>query len=435
MPALLAVTWLIVVFWIFEVIPLAVTALLPLIAFPVTGVADIRTAAAPYAHPIIYLFLGGFMIAYGLEKHALHRRFALWLLGRVGHHPRHILWALIAVSAGLSMWISNTATTLMLLPLTLSIVQLVERQGGGEAVAAPVFLLSVAYAANIGGTLTPVGTPPNVLFLGFMEEAGLRPPSFAEWMQYVIPWGLGMLAFLYWYQARRLRRMPQLGAGWAQLLRDEQQKLGAMTPTQRRVLGVFLLTVAGWIFRPLIGRYLGVEGLHDAVIAMAGGFLMFVVPSAQTEGKGRGLLVLEDIARLPWPILILFGGALSMASALKAHGIFEVVGARLTEWVPPMWLPVVVIGVAIFATEIMSNSALTSIFIPILLALPAAGVPTAWAATLGASCAFMMPVATPPNAIVFSAPGMGRIQVMMRAGWWLNLAAWASLGLWYWWMQ
>ncbi len=430
-PALLSITWLIVIFWVFEVIPLMITALVPLILFPLFDVVSLREATAPYAHPVIYLFLGGFMIAYGLEKYGLHRRFALALLDKMGHSTTRVLLALIIASAGLSMWISNTATTIMLLPLTLSIVEMMEANRPGlSGVVSPVFLLAIAYAANIGGTMTPVGTPPNILLLGLMESSGIAPPDFAAWIVRVAPWTLFMLAFLFWMQRRMLGKDAAIDArSWQRLIRRQREELGPLTPSQRRVLAIFALTAVGWIFRPFLVRGLGLSGLHDAVIAMLGGILMFVVPRA--EEKGEALLTEADISRLPWGILILFGGALSLAAALKKHGVFDMLGAGIAHAVPAGWLPLLIIGLAIFATEVMSNSALTSVLIPVLLSLPGMGTSLAWAATLGASCAFMMPVATPPNAVVFSAPGMRDLRVMMRQGWWMNLAAWASLAAWY----
>jgi sodium-dependent dicarboxylate transporter 2/3/5 len=417
------------VWWMTEAIPIYATALLPLAAFPLLGVADIRSASAPYGHPLIYLFLGGFLVALAMERAGLHERIARRAIQAVGHHPERIMGAFLATSAGLSMWVSNTATAMVMTPIALSLVSGERRDTGGPFASG--LLLCVAYGASIGGVGTLIGTPPNLFLASFAEQSFGQAISFAGWFAATIPL-VAVLGIAAWALiARVLFRCPS-----AELPAAGPTEVIPLSRAEKRVAVVFAVTAAAWMTRPLLT---GIEiagtkplaGLTDPGIAVCAALVLFVL-----RGDGdRRLLHWSDTRRLPWGILILFGGGLSLAAAMDTNGVSEFLGRSLSG-AAALPLPVLVLSVCalmVFLTEVTSNTATTAAMVPVFAAIAqGAGLPPmllAVPAAVAASCAFMLPVATPPNAIVF---GSGRLPMsaMVKAGFWLNLLSIALVTIW-----
>ena len=418
------------IWWATEAIPVPATALLPLVLFDPLGVATIREAAAPYANPTIYLFMGGFIMALALERWALHRRIALAVIDRVGTDGRRLIGGFMFVCAVLSMWMTNTSTTMMLLPIVFSVAtvirdnvpELSEESSKNFEIA---ILLGLAYSASIGGLATLIGTPPNALLMGFMAENYGVEISFARWMLVGIPVSFAMLPIAWFILTRFLFPVdiPATEAVRKHLhrLRDE---LGSMSAAEKRVAVIFGLLVLSWMVRKPVTETLGLSGVSDAGIVLTAALLLFVLPSGD-RGQSR-LMVWEDIARLPWGVLILFGGGLSLAAAVSDSGLALWLGqqlAPLNAWGTAV-LVLASVALVIFLTELTSNLATTATLLPVMGAIAVqAGVPPIVLTvpiTIAASCAFMLPVATPPNAIVFST-GAISIPQMARAGIALNL--------------
>ena len=421
------------VWWMTEAVELYATALLPLVALPMTGAASVRAAAAPYAHELIFLFMGGFLIALAMQRWGLHRRLALRALRAAGDHPAGIVACFMGVTAFFSMWVSNTATAVMMLPIALSIIALVEQVEPGSKERphfALCLLLGIAYAASIGGIGTIIGTPPNVFLASFIQSSLGEEISFVRWMGVGLPL-VAVFLPLAWLMLTRVL-YPLRGErieGSREVTERAYRELGVMSRGERIVLAVFLLAAVSWISRPLlvsvqIGDMHPLAGLSDPVIAMVAALVLFVVP---VDVKRRVFVMnWETALKLPWGILLLFGGGLSLAAAIRANGVGEYIGHQLAilSGIPTLLLVMAVIALVIFLTELTSNTATTATFIPILAALAPVFdlhpymliVPAA----IAASCAFMLPVATPPNAIVFGS-GHVTIQQMIRAGFWLNL--------------
>ena len=422
------------VWWMTEAVELYATALLPLVALPMTGAAPVRAAAAPYAHELIFLFMGGFLIALAMQRWGLHRRMALRALRAAGDHPAGIVACFMGVTAFFSMWVSNTATAVMMLPIALSIISLVEQVEPGTKTRphfALCLLLGIAYAASIGGIGTIIGTPPNVFLASYIQSNLGQEISFVRWMGVGLPL-VAVFLPLAWLMLTRVL-YPLRGErieGSRAVTERAYRELGAMSRGERIVLAVFLLAALSWIARPLlvnvrIGDMNPLAGLSDPVIAMVAALVLFVVP---VDVKRRVFVMnWETALKLPWGILLLFGGGLSLAAAIRVNGVGEYIGHQLgiLSGIPVLLLVMAVIALVIFLTELTSNTATTATFIPILAALAPVFdlhpfmliVPAA----IAASCAFMLPVATPPNAIVFGS-GHVTIQQMIRAGFWLNLA-------------
>lgn len=416
--AVFMATW-----WITEALPIAVTALLPIVLFPVLDIISISEATTPYANPLIFLFMGGFVIAIAMERWDLHRRIALNIVGYVGVKPSSIIIGFILASAFLSMWVSNTATALMMLPIALSVLKLVEDERQEEKQNFEIVLvLSIAYACNIGGMGTLIGTPPNALLAGFMNENYGLEIGFAQWMMVGLPIVLMGLPLMYFVLTKvvypiKLETLP----GGKELISNQLAQLGAISDPEKKVAYVFVGAALFWITRPLLSNF--IPGLSDAGIAIGAAVLLFIIPV--DFKKGQFVLTWSDTKDLPWGVLILFGGGLSLAAAISETGLASWIGegvGALSNW-PILLLVALILLLIIFLTEITSNTATTAAFLPILasvaiglgqnpllLAIPAA---------LGASCAFMLPVATPPNAIVY---GSGKITIpeMSKAGVWLN---------------
>ena len=441
--AVAAVGALMATFWVTEALPIPVTALLPILLFPLAtgGTISPRAAAAPYAHELIFLFMGGFIVALAMQRWSLHRRIALTTILLVGTKPARLVAGFMLASAFLSMWVSNTATVVMMLPIATSVIDLVRRElrhrndtfqlrEGEPFHFAICLLLGTAYAASIGGIGTLIGTPPNALLAAFVEEQYGVEISFVRWMGVGVPL-VAVFLPITWLVLTRLVfpiRLPGIPGG-RELIRRELEEQGPMSTPERRVLIVFLLTAATWIIRPLLARIaLGdwrpLAGLSDAGVAIGAAVVLFAMPS----GTGRGVFLMswKQAAKLPWGVLILFGGGLSLATSLKETGVAAMIGQAVSGYhdLPVVAIMLIVTATIVFLTELTSNTATTATFLPILGAV-AVGlgvsplllvVPMA----IAASCAFMMPVATPPNAIVFSS-GEISIPQMCKAGMWLNL--------------
>jgi len=415
--ALLMATW-----WATEAIPIPATSLLPMVLAPVLGIDELDTVAASYADPIIYLFLGGFLLGIAMQRWNLHRRIALKVLSVVGQKPRQQIAGFMIATGFISMWVSNTATSIMMLPIGMSVVSLLG-DGDSREVSryATALLLAIAYSASIGGVATLIGTPPNALLAGYLSGEGIDI-GFAQWMTIGLPVSIVMMAVTWWWLTYKGFDLQQSDDG-EEMIRRELESLGTMTAAERRVGLIFLMAATAWMFRPLLNQ-VGLDWLSDTTIALAAGIGLFLVPSGD---KARGaLLDWESAKELPWGVLLLFGGGLALAGMIKSSGLAEWIAQQLSIFsvFPLLMLVGIIVLVIIFLTEVTSNTATAAAFLPLLGALAISldmdplliTVPAA----IAASCAFMMPVATPPNAIVF-ATGHMKIQSMIRAGLLLNI--------------
>lgn len=431
----LAIAAWMIIWWISDAVPFAAAALLPLILFPLLGVLPMNKAAAPYAHPIIFLFMGGFFIAIALEKHKLHERIALNLIKLTGTSGNGIIMGFMIATAFLSMWISNTATAMMMLPIALSVIKLVipskeEIKDGplsGDRNFALGLMLTVGYAATLGGLATIIGTPPNVVFVGLLNEISGKQISFGQWMLVGVPVALTLLISNYLIVTKILfpNNLKKI-QGSDQLITTRLRELGSMRKEEKLVLTIFCLTSFFWIFQQLINDQLfQADVLNDTNIAMAGGLLMFVVPVDFKELKF--ILRWDDTKNMGWGILLLFGGGLCLAEGMTQAGIIQSVGAWIasqTAYNAVFILLLIIIAVGL--SEMMSNVALVNIFVPVIFGIAQSlninPILLAMPITLAASIGFMFPIATPPNAIVF-ASGYIRIKDMMRAGLLLNIVS------------
>jgi solute carrier family 13 (sodium-dependent dicarboxylate transporter), member 2/3/5 len=430
----LAVGLWMIIWWITEAAPIPITALLPLIVFPVLGVMKMSEAAAPYANPIIFLFMGGFMIAIGLEKHRLHERIALTLIRITGTSGNGIILGFLIATGFISMWISNTATAMMMLPIAISVITLLrtekknnpEEETIGERNFGIGLMVVIGYAANIGGVGTLIGSPPNVVFAGLLDQFYDQKMQFGKWMLIGLPISIVLLTACHLIITRLIfpNNLKKIHGADA-LIKSKLKELGSIRKEEKLVMIIFGITSSCWIFQQPINLLIGSDMLNDTNIAMAGGSLMFIVPSSLK--KLTFLLHWRDTEKLAWGILILFGGGLCLAQGLSNVGVIQAVGARIAEQSNSVnWLLLGLITASIFLTEVMSNVALVQIFIPVVFGIATnlgmdpilLGLPV----TLGASMAFMFPVSTPPNAIVFSSGHM-KVKDMMRAGIVLNLVS------------
>ena len=422
---MLMATW-----WATEAVPIAVTALLPLVFFPILGIADISATAAPFANKVIYLFLGGFVVALGMQRWNLHRRIALTVLQYAGGNGRSLIGGFMLASAGLSMWVMNTSTTMMLLPIAVSIITVIhgsvrELDESARTDFQYALLLGVAYASTIGGMATLVGTAPNAMMAAFVLENYGTQIDFARWMLVGFPLSIVMLPLAWLVLTRLVFRVDfETSVEGRALLRQLKDDMGPITVPEKRVGIIFVVMALTWLFRPLLASIPGLDGLDDSGIAMAGAVAIFLVPSGNPEDPM--LLRWPYVEKLPWAILILFGGGLSLASAVSNTGLAAWIGGSLNaiSALPVAVLVVIVAALIIFLTELTSNIATTATFMPVVgaVAIEAGVDPIVLLVpvTLAASCAFMLPVATPPNAIVFGS-GLLTIPKMARAGLVLNL--------------
>lgn len=413
--------------WMSEALPLAVTALLPIVLAPLLGLAAVRGVTASYAHPLIFLFLGGFVLGLAIQRWGLHERIALWILRAIGGTPASEIAGFMLATAFLSMWVSNTATAIMMLPIALSVIAL-RGSGGGEKVNAhygPALLLALAYSASIGGMATLIGTPPNALLAAFMSQQYGVEIGFGQWLVVGLPVALLMLLLSWLWLARMVRTENSSAGNHRQHFAQRLQQLGPMSTMEKRVAVVFALTALAWVTRPLLAQCLPQGAISDAGIAIASVVLLHVLPAGDAS---QNRLMNWDVAKtLPWGILLLFGGGLALAGIVQSSGLADAIAgalAVLAQW-PALLIVAAVVLTIVMLTEITSNTATTAAFLPLLgalaLALNLPPMVLAAPAAIAASCAFMLPVATPPNAIVFSS-GELRIAQMARAGLALNVA-------------
>lgn len=430
-----AVGLLMAIFWVTEALPLPVTAMLPLPLFPLLGVAAIKEAAAPYANPVIFLFMGGFVVALAMERWRLHERIALFVLKSVGDRMDYLVGGFMLATAGLSMWVSNTATTLMMLPIALSIIALYKERTQSSAAGRQgtyllfpsALLLSVAYGATAGGMATLVGTPPNAFLAGFMRQTYGIEIGFAQWMAMALPLSILLLFIIWWLITRVIFKLKgRVIEGAHELIKERAAQQGKMSTGEVRVAILFALLAAAWVLRPWLSKLAPGLGLNDTVIAMIAAVLAFLIPVDLK--RGEFLMNWEWAQRLPFGVLILFGGGLTLAAAISKTGLAEWMGTQLAVvgGLSPVLIVMVMITMLIFLTELTSNTATTAAFLPVVAALAISlgehPLLLVAPAALAASCAFMLPVATPPNAIVF-ASGNLTIGQMARAGALLNIVA------------
>ena len=431
---MLAVALWMAIWWISECVPLGMTALIPLIAFPLLGIATGKEIAPRYFNSIIFLFIGGFLIAQAMENCGLHKRIALNMLSRLHASPLQLAMGFAGATAFLSMWISNTATAMLMVTIALPLLKRLMEEHDAEEVGpmAATFLLIIAYSANIGGMGTPVGSPPNLVFLENMRISMPNAvPSFLEWMMIGIPMVIVGLIVLFVVLGPRLAKLPWKGSDGTQL-KQSLHELGRMRLEEKLVAWVLTITALLWMTRsgiqsegldvPGWSSLLPYKGVDDGTVAIFMASLLFLFRGE----NGCSVLGREAFPKLPWDIVLLFGGGFALAYGMQHSGLSFWIGEQL-EFLKSVPLPLMMLAVAmsiIFLTEITSNTATTQVMLPILAAASLANGLDAMSvmlvATIGASCAFMLPVATPPNAIIFGS-GLVPMHAMVRAGIRLNL--------------
>jgi len=442
--AVLMATW-----WITEAIPIPATALIPLVAYPLMGVMNSSEVAAPYANHNVFLFMGGFFIAMAMQKWGLHRRIALHTIRLVGTGPRRLVLGFMVATAFLSMWISNTATTMMMLPIAMAVVGHLSGtdsrgsadasdSGGPQVAFGGGLMLGIAYAASLGGMATLIGTPPNIVFAGVVKTLYPEAPEigFFQWMAVGVPLVIVFLPAAWCYLSFVAYRRAALPGGMGrEVIADELSRLGGMSRGEKVTLSVFVLTALGWMFRRniVIGAFcipgwadlLGIgEYVHDSTVALVGALILFLWP---VDIRRRSFaLDWEWARRIPWSILVLFGGGFALAASFQQTGLASWIGGSLTALigVPVLLMILLTCLLLTFLTEVTSNTATSTMMLPILagaaMAMGAHPYLLMVPATLSASCAFMLPVATPPNAIVFGS-GYLTIPKMARVGFAMNL--------------
>jgi sodium-dependent dicarboxylate transporter 2/3/5 len=412
--------------WITEPVPIPVTAMLPIVIVPLISLDTIGNVTAPYAHPLIFLFLGGFMLSIAMERWNLHKRIALLTMLLVGTKPSQQIAGIMLVTAFLSMWMSNTATAVMMLPIGLSVIAMQQEQGINNDNFAKAVLLSIAYAASIGGIATLIGTPPNALLAAYLERSYQLQLSFSDWMLFGVPLAISLLLVCWLWLTQfhfRLDNLPSVDS--RALYRQKLSALGTMHNAEKLVLMVFSLAAFFWVFRGPLSNISGIK-LDDTLIAIFAASLLFILPVSLKTGQR--ILNWEDCQKLPWGVLLLFGGGLTLATQIDNSGLSAYIATQIGQLgsINLVLLIVLVTTVIIFLTEITSNTATAAAFLPLLgpvaVSLDTSAAMLVIPAAVAASCAFMMPVATPPNAIVF-ASGKLKIIDMVKAGLVLNLAA------------
>ena len=428
----LGLTGWMALWWALQAVPLAATALLPLIWVPLLGLPEPAKVLSEYTNSSVMLILGGFLIARAMENWQLHRRIAYRIMGVLGAEPRRLVLGVMIATATVSMWVSNTSSALMMLPVAVAVATLAmgtaqpesdEDYNGSQFSAA--LLLGVAYGATIGGLGTLIGTPTNAIVQGFMAKNFAVEVTFLDWLVFGLPTVALLLPITWWLLTRVALpfNSEQLGKS-DQALAEAVQSLGVMSVAEKRVAMVAGLAALLWIIRPWLNDWAPLAGLNDTSIAVAAGLSLFVIPS----GQQRALLAAEDIGRLPWSILLLFGGGLALAASIQQSGLAMILGQSLSVlggWPLPL-LIIAIVAVLVFWTELNSNVATAATFLPILAAVAASSDHSILAliapAAMASSAAFMMPVGTPANAMVFGT-GRVRFEQMLRAGLWVNLAA------------
>lgn len=418
---------LMVIWWVTEAIPIAATAMLPLAALPLLGASSMKDAAAPYADPIVYLFIGGFILAACVERWRLHERIALSIASVAGGRPIALVAGFMIASALISMWISNTATTLMLVPIAIGAARALSIDGKPDLALGGALTLGVAHAASIGGVGTPVGSPTNLIGIAFFERAG-EPIAFIDWMARALPLVLPMLVlawfFLCWPLFGRTAhaKFDAIGA----VVKDALKALGPMTQPEMRIGIVFALVALAWMTRTLLVELPGLSALTDTGIAIIGALALFFIPSGRS--REEKLLDWKTAERIPWGIAVLFGGGLSLAGAMESTGLAGWIGDWIAglDGVSALGLVAVLVVATILISELASNVATLTSMLPVVAAVASATdtplQPLAFPVAIAASFAFMLPVATAPNAIAYSS-GLLTLKRMLTVGLGLNIAA------------
>lgn len=422
-----AVALLMATYWITEAIPIPATALMPIVLFPLLGVMPTSQVTLAYGNHLIFLFMGGFLIAVTIEKWQLHRRIALRTILLVGVSANQIILGFMLATAFLSAWISNTATSMMMVTIGLAVVKQAQQDTSGEinhSNFATALMLSIAYAASIGGVATLIGTPPNAILAGVIESNFGYSIGFAQWMAFGVPVSLSMLALCWFYLTRvafksEFSELP----GGRQSIQQKYNELGPMSLPEKKVLSIFALVAAGWILRGLVDID-ALSEVSDASIAIAGAVLLFIIPAEKNFSEP--LLDWHTAKAIPWDIMILFGGGFALAGGFTSSGLTEWLANQLValQGMDLIIIVLMVVLLVIFLTEITSNTATASLMLPVMgafaIAIQVSPLYLMVAVALSASFAFMLPVATPPNAIVFSSRKIS-IPQMARAGVWLNI--------------
>ncbi|MBT8306595.1 MAG: DASS family sodium-coupled anion symporter [Maribacter sp.] len=430
----IAIALWMVIWWITEAVSISVTALLPLILFPLLDILPIADVGANYGSPIVFLFFGGFVMALALEKVNLHKRIALNIIKITGTTPNKVVLGFMIATASLSMWISNTASTVVMLPIAISVIGLLIDDADGFTKNDRNFALSVmlgiAFSANAGGIATVIGTPPNSVMIGLLENEYNIEISFLKWMVIGVPFSIIMIAISYLVLVKWMFPNKQLKFTTSKdVIQTELQKLGPMSGKEKMVLIIFSVTVFLWIFRTLINKLLPDLGLSDTIISMLAAVSLFAIP--YNLKKGDFLITWGDTRKLAWGILILFGGGLALAKGMSVSGIVDLVANTIaTSEISILFTAILLIFLMLFMTELMSNVALVAVLAPVVAGIAMGlGIPILYLlipVTMASSCAFMLPMATPPNAIVF-ASGYIKVHQMAKAGIILNLIAVAIL--------
>ncbi|MEO1012101.1 MAG: DASS family sodium-coupled anion symporter [Bacteroidota bacterium] len=426
----LAVALWMVVWWITEAVSISVTALLPLLLLPLLKIMPIADVGANYGSPIIFLFFGGFVMALALEKVNLHKRIALNIIKVTGTTPNKVVLGFMIATASLSMWISNTASTVVMLPIAMSVIGLLTKDADGFATEDRNFALSVmlgiAFSANAGGIATVIGTPPNSVLIGLLENEYNIEISFLRWMTIGLPFSIILIFLSYWILVQWMYPNKELEfTASREVIQAELKKLGPTSGKEKMVLIIFGITVFLWIFRTLINGIFPELGLTDTMISIFAALVLFAVP--YNLRKGDFLIHWRDTSKLAWGILILFGGGLALAKGMSVSGIVDMVAAGIAaSEIPVLLTATLLIFLMLFMTELMSNVALVAVLAPVVAGIAIGlDIPMLYLlvpVTIASSCAFMLPMATPPNAIVF-ASGYIKVHQMARAGIVLNLVA------------
>ncbi len=428
----LAIATFMITLWVSEALPMPVVALMPLVLFPLMGVCKIEDAAAPYADKVIFLFMGGFMIGLAIEKWNLHKRIALNIVRITGTSGNRIILGFILATGFLSMWLSNTATTMMMYPIAMSVVHVMELNHKGDGNTrnmAVCLLLAIAYSSNFGGIATIIGTPPNVAFVNFMDKKYHYTFQFKDWMLLCTPIAFLLMFCLYWVMTRWLyKNNIKKDEATTQLIKYELQQMGKLSPPEKRVLVIFLFTALLWIFKELINSNQTLFKLDDNMIAILGALLLFIVPSKSLLPETKQILDWHDTQKMAWGILLLFGGGITLANQLEKAGLIQQLGSWIAGFAGNniLLLVFMITLISIFISEVMSNIAQVIVFAPVVAGMADAihinplmlGIPL----TLAASCASMLPMGTPPNAIVF-ASGRLKLSDMVRTGFVMNIIA------------
>ncbi|MAO18086.1 MAG: anion transporter [Muricauda sp.] len=433
--SMLGITLWMAIWWVTEAIPIGVTALLPIILFPLTGAVDLSSTTASYGHRYIFLYMGGFMLAIAIEKWNLHKRIALQVIRIIGTNISKIILGFMVATAFLSMWISNTATSVMMLPIAMSIVtQLKDNPATREdenLIFGKALMLGIAYSASIGGVATLIGTPPNLVFAGYVEEVYGIEITFWQWAKWGLPIAIPLLVIAWIYLTKYAFTFKQKEfPGGREEINALIKELGPMKKEEKIVLGIFVLTAFAWITRSFVLQPL-LPAIDDTIIAMCAGILLFTIKS---DNKKEPLINWEDAVKLPWGIILLFGGGMALASGFETTGLAEWLGSQMSllQGLALIVLVVVIVASVNFITEVTSNLATTAMLLPILAPI-AIGLDInpyilMVATTVAASCAFMLPVATPPNAVVFGS-GYLKISDMAKSGIWMNIVSIVFLSL------